>query len=77
MQEFLRDAGHERGEDEHGEGDGEGGVGDDQPGEGVEDAEVEVHGVEAHRHDDPGDHLGDQQDEAERAAAAGRSLASE
>ena len=48
------------------EGDGEGGVGDDQAGQGVEHAEVEVDGVEAHRHDDAGDHLRDQQHEAQR-----------
>ena len=68
--ELLRDAGHERGEDEDAERYGDGGVGQDQSGGGVEHAELEVDGVEAHRHDDAGDHLRDEQHEAQHAAAA-------
>lgn len=39
-------------------------------GDRLEQADLEVDGVEAHRHDDAGDHLGGQQDEVEDAAAA-------
>ena len=68
--QLVRDAGHERGEDEHPNGTAMVESATIRPGSGVEHAEVEVDGVEAHRHDDAGDHLRDQQQEAERAAAA-------